>query len=136
MFFSLVDKLIKIEAEHSAKTAIVYKNVHVSYKAIIFQCRQLASFFVNQGLKKGDRVAILLENSPEYVATYYGVLQAGGIVVSLNNAAKCTDLANWIRHSGSTWLVTAAQPVLATVDRYRIRWLRQSPKPIWLPLPC
>ena len=114
MFFSLVDKLIKIEAEHSAKTAIVYKNVHVSYNAIIFQCRQLASFFVNQGLKKGDRVAILLENSPEYVATYYGVLQAGGIVVSLNNAAKSTDLANWIRHSGSTWLVTAGNhPELA-----------------------
>jgi long-chain acyl-CoA synthetase len=108
MFVSIVDKLNLAGAEYSSDTALVYKKSSLTYKNLLVQYRQIASFLNSNGLKRGDRVAILLENSPEYVVAYYAVLQAGGTVVSLNHAAKSTDLVNWIKHSGSNWLVTSS----------------------------
>lgn len=74
----------------------------------------LAQFFKDRGLAPGARVALLLENSPEYVVSYYGILAAGGIAVALNTAAKARDLGNWLRHSGAAWLIAdAAHPELS-----------------------
>ena len=70
-----------------------------------------------RGLRPGDRVAILLENSPEYIAAYYGALMAGGVAVALNTAAKARDLANWLTHSGASWLIAdALHPELGEIS--------------------
>jgi len=71
--------------------AIVYKDRRVSYHELWVDVCSIAGHLRNKGLKIGDRVGIYVENSPEYIAIYYGVLAAGGVAVGLNTAAKARD---------------------------------------------
>lgn len=52
----------------------------------------LAHWLVDAGVKNGDRVAFILENSLEYVVTYYGILKTGAIAVSLSTDIKPDSL--------------------------------------------
>ncbi len=84
--------------------AVVLANRRTSYGQLWRDISAVAAFLRNNGLQPGDRVALLLKNSPEYVAAYYGTLAAGGVVVALNTMAKQKDLSNWLLHSGASWL--------------------------------
>ncbi len=98
------------------REAIVYGDQRVSYRELAGQAGAVATFLRAQGLKPGARVGILVQNSPEYAAIYYGILAAGGVVVGLNTAAKARDLANWLQHAGADWLFTESnQPELAAL---------------------
>ena len=59
------------------------------------------------GIRKGDRVGLLLENSTEYVISYYAVLKAGGIAVSLNTESLERDYAYVLNDCGIFLLVTS-----------------------------
>jgi len=87
------------------KNAVVHGTNHITYKSLWEQACGVAHYLVKHGLQVGDRVSLLIENSPEYVSAYYGVLMAGGAVIGLNTAAKSRDLANWIHHSESVFVI-------------------------------
>ena len=91
------------------KRAIVQGDQIMSYQALWEKSCGLAHHLVNKGLEKGDRVALLVENSPDYVVAYYGVMMAGGVVTGLNTAAKSRDLNNWIQHSESRIVIANAR---------------------------
>lgn len=55
----------------------------------------------------GERVALLIENSPEYAVAYYGVLRAGAVVVSMNTALRAPELIKVLRHCEAQVLVVA-----------------------------
>jgi long-chain acyl-CoA synthetase len=96
--------------------AIVYGQARISYAQLWTTTLSVTNFLRTHGLQKHDRIAILIENSPEYVATYYGAQAAGGVVVGLNTTAKARDLENWIRHCGATWLfVNSRHPELPSL---------------------
>ncbi|WP_338700539.1 long-chain fatty acid--CoA ligase [Streptomyces sp. Q6] len=58
-----------------------------------------------QGVRRGDRVALMLPNVPEFVSLYYGVLRAGGVVVPLNPLLKKREVAYHLGDSGSRVLL-------------------------------
>ncbi len=94
--------------------AVVLAGQRTSYGRLWRDVAAVAAFLRSNGLQPGDRVAILLKNSAEYIAVYYGALAAGGVVVGLNTLAKSRDLSNWLSHSGASWLFAEAQhPELA-----------------------
>lgn len=63
------------------------------------QAGRVAAFLRTNGLQTGERVALIAENSPQYMAVFYGVLLAGGAVVPMNTNAKARDFENWIQHA-------------------------------------
>ncbi len=67
------------------KVAVVHDSVRATYKQINAQANGLACWLRKQGVSAGDRIIILLENSVEYVISYYGALKAGGVAVPLNS---------------------------------------------------
>jgi long-chain acyl-CoA synthetase len=75
------------------KTALVHEDVRATYTQINSKANQLAHWLLNQGITKGDRVALVLENSLEYVVSYYGVLKAGAVVVPLSSDLKPDGLS-------------------------------------------
>lgn len=91
------------------KAAVVHGDRTLSYSELWERASGLARYFIDRGIGAGDRIALLIENSPEYVISYYGALLAGGAVVALNSEAKARDLVNWIQHSESTCLVAQAR---------------------------
>lgn len=75
-----------------------------------------------RGVRPGDRVAIKLGNSVDYVVTYYAVIEAGGIVVALNPALRDADLQSRIRHCGAALLIASAKPgsLAGSIGRLRL----------------
>lgn len=63
--------------------------------------RQIAESLIYAGLKKGDRVALLSENSPHWVMTWFGIVRAGGIVVPILTDFISVQIRNIIDHSGA-----------------------------------
>ncbi|OHB70080.1 MAG: hypothetical protein A2W17_03845 [Planctomycetes bacterium RBG_16_41_13] len=66
------------------KEAVVHKDKTFTYEEIFSGSFSIANWLMDVGLRKGDRVAILMDNPSEYIKSYFGILMAGGIVVALN----------------------------------------------------
>ena len=68
-------------------TALIFYNRKISYKELEALSNKFAKALQDLGFKKGDRAALLLPNSPQFVIAFYGVLKAGGIISALNPPA-------------------------------------------------
>ena len=83
------DKLLYQILDESAKkfpdrTALIFYGKRISYQNLKNLSDRFAHILQDLGIKKGDRVAFLLPNSPEFIIAYFGTLKAGGVVVPLN----------------------------------------------------
>ncbi|HVN95527.1 MAG TPA: class I adenylate-forming enzyme family protein [Syntrophorhabdaceae bacterium] len=90
---TLVHHFLEKSAERfPGKTAIVHGPTRVTYAELNNRASALADYLLTIGLKPGDRVALLMENSLEYVIGYYGALKASAVAVPLNSDLKAEGL--------------------------------------------
>lgn len=81
----LSDFFLKLVRKHPNKPCIKFKEETWTYQDIEEYSNQIANIFVNKfKLKKGDCVALLLENKPEYIATWIGLSKIGVISALIN----------------------------------------------------
>src|SRR5213593_3413148 len=66
------------------KAALSYEDEAISFRALLEKMRKVAAFLVERGIRPGDRVALHLDNRPEFAYVAGGVLMAGGILVAMN----------------------------------------------------
>ena len=76
--------LLDSAARRPSAIALTHEDRHVSFTELAGEAARIARFLREQGVRRGDRVALLLENSPEYVAACFGIMQAGACCVALN----------------------------------------------------
>ena len=88
------------------KTALIFQDQGLTYKQIDERANQLANALINAGLKKGDRVSILLDNSSETVISLFGILKAGGVFSTLSPTLKTKKLEYILNNSESSFLVS------------------------------
>lgn len=81
---SLQSYLIESATHYPEKKALYFMGKELTYSELYTQAKQFANYLQSLGLKKGERVAIMLPNCPQAVISYYGILLAGGIVVQTN----------------------------------------------------
>jgi len=74
------------------KPALVFGSQRTSYTELNRRVNCVANSLLNMGLKKGDRVAVLLHNCPEFIETYFACAKSGGIFVPINNLLKQKEL--------------------------------------------
>ncbi|PEL13490.1 long-chain-fatty-acid--CoA ligase [Bacillus sp. AFS017336] len=84
MSSNLFESLSKSAEKFPNHLAITFENKNVTYGELLFQVECVASKLINDGIRKGDKVALILGNCPEFVTAYYGILRAGGVVVPVN----------------------------------------------------
>jgi acyl-CoA synthetase (AMP-forming)/AMP-acid ligase II len=70
------------------KIALVHGKTNATYRQINSCANQLAHWLIGRGARPGDRIALLMENSLEYVISYYGVLKTGAAVAPLSTGLK------------------------------------------------
>ncbi|KGP73841.1 long-chain-fatty-acid--CoA ligase [Pontibacillus yanchengensis] len=104
------EKPLQSFLEESAQAYPEKKALHFLGKEITFhelyeQVKAFASYLQKLGLEKGDRVAIMLPNTPQSVISYYGVLMAGGIVVQTNPLYMERELEYQLKDSGAKMIV-------------------------------
>ncbi|MCG8018607.1 MAG: acyl--CoA ligase [Candidatus Thiodiazotropha sp. 'RUGA'] len=100
----LIDRFTTIADSYPDKLAIADASGQTSYRQLQEQIAQVAGYLAGAGLKKGDRVAMVVTNSANYAAVFYGIWAAGGVTVALNTQAKARDILNWTTHSNAGWL--------------------------------
>ncbi len=87
-------------------TATVFFDAKITYRELTRQVHAFAHCLQELGVKKGDRVAIMLPNSPQLVISYYAALKIGAIVVQTNPLYKENELKHQMRDSESKVLIS------------------------------
>jgi amino acid adenylation domain-containing protein len=88
------------------KVALIFQNERFTYRQIDERANQLAHALINAGLKKGDRVSLFLDNSPETVIALFGVLKAGGVFSTLSATLKTKKLEYILDNSEASFLIS------------------------------
>lgn len=105
----LYDYLLEAAEKFPNKIAIHFLGKELTYGQLLDETIRLAGQLARLGLKKGDRVAIMLPNSPQSVISYYAVLMAGGIAVQTNPLYTEWELEHQLRDSGAKMIVCLDQ---------------------------
>ena len=96
--------LEKTARDYPKKEALVYKEKRITYQQFNEKVDQLALELKKIGVKKGDRCAILLPNSIEFVYVQYAILKLGGIFIALSTRYRKFELTYMLKHSGTKML--------------------------------
>jgi long-chain acyl-CoA synthetase len=81
---TLVDYLTELARNHGGKTALLFKGRGVSYEELDSASTAFAAALSSLGVRKGDRVALLLPNCPQFLIAEIGAWKAGAVVVAVN----------------------------------------------------
>lgn len=98
--------LLETAARRPEAVALTHAASHITYAEVAADAAGVARFLGERGVRRGDRVAVLMENSREYVAAFFGILQAGACCVALNHVNKTGTHRELLRDAGAVGLVT------------------------------
>ena len=92
------------------KAAIVYYGSPLSYAALEREAAALAGTLQQRcGVRRGDRVLLYAQNSPQFIIGYYAILRADGVVVPVNPMNKSEELAHYIGDSDARVAIAAQE---------------------------
>ncbi|MGA2315663.1 MAG: long-chain fatty acid--CoA ligase [Thermodesulfobacteriota bacterium] len=98
--------LLDTVAKHPNDIAISFNEIQIPYKELNARVNMFALALQKAGVEKGDRIALLLVNSPVYVIAFFAVLKIGAIVVNLNVGIQGEELIRCLNESGAKVVVT------------------------------
>lgn len=102
-----VQDYLKVTAEEfPEKIAVYFMGKEVTYKYLYNASLKLAAYLQSIGIEKGDRVAIMLPNTPQAVIGYFGILLAGGVVIQTNPLYMERELEYQMKDSGAKAIIT------------------------------
>ena len=102
---SLVHLMEESFRQYAQRTAYSFMGKDVSYADTDRSSRALGAYLQSLGLVKGDRVAIMMPNVPQYPATVAGILRAGLVVVNVNPLYTARELEHQLKDSGAKAIV-------------------------------
>ena len=149
MSLSIASILAESAVRHADRPAVVLGDMTLTYTQVWAAARQYAAVLRDRGVGPGDKVALLLPNTPHFPIAYFGVLALGGVAVPVHALLKSEEIEYVLSDSGAKALICAAPllgegakgaelagvPVLAVMDGTpdgieRIDVLAQSATPI------
>ena len=93
-------------ARSTARPCANFFGKRLTYRQVKDLSDRLAVGARNLGIQKGDRVAVLLPNSPQFLIAYFGLLKAGAVVVPLNPLCTERELEFHLNDSGAETAIT------------------------------
>lgn len=123
----LVHHFLELSAKRFPdKVALIHGDVRATYEEINTKADALARWLLDHGVSSGDRIVLLLENSLEYVVSYYGVLKAGAVAVPLSTDLKPEGLRLLLMELESKVFISSSkfERVLQATDRSSIQNLK------------
>ena len=115
-------------------TALVYFGTKISYEQLWGHVNRLAAGLQALGVRKGDRVALMMPNCPQFVISYFGALRAGAIVTATSTMYTPREVTHQWADAGAKVIIAdcrhypvikSALPQLATVQHIILTGLRQ-----------
>ncbi len=98
--------LLDTAAAYPDYVAMSFNETDTSYRELNEKVNKLALVLQKRGIQKGDRVALILVNSPTYVISFFAVLKIGAIVVNMSVGLQGEELRRCLTDSGAKALLT------------------------------
>lgn len=83
------------------KFFLIYKDQEISYEEMLKRANKTAHFLHDQGIKKGDKVAVMVRNSPYFYDFWFGCAALGAVLLPINTASTARELEYFLDHSDS-----------------------------------
>lgn len=125
----LHEYLLRSARTFPEKVALVCGDSRTTYKTLATSAGSLAGYLIASGLKRGDRVAVYLESSPQAVIAIFGILQAGGCIVVINPATQVERLGFILDNCKARFLI-ASREKEATVKQ-AVSQCTMPPRILW-----
>lgn len=91
------------------KVALITTRGRYTYREIDEMSNKVAHSLLSEGLKRGDRVAVFMDNSMEAVVSLFGILKAGGVFLMINPTTKSEKLTYILNNCRATALISSQQ---------------------------
>jgi long-chain acyl-CoA synthetase len=102
---TLIDYLDRLASEHPSNAALLFKGATMTYGELDALSSSLAAALSALGVRKGDRVALVLPNCPQFFIAEFGAWKAGAVVVPLNPTYTDRELELALTASGTETVV-------------------------------
>jgi crotonobetaine/carnitine-CoA ligase len=102
---AIVDLILERRQQHPDQVYLRFGNRDVTWTELADSMWRAANRLRAVGIEPGDRVALMMPNSPEFLFAYFGALAAGAATVPVNTAQRGTALEHILRDSGSVAIV-------------------------------
>ena len=102
---SVVDTFNENTEEWKDKTAVIFYGRKVSYKELRDHVDRFATALHDLGVKKGDKIALLLLNSPQFIIAYMGALKAGATLTAISPVYVSSEIKYQLEDSGARMIV-------------------------------
>jgi fatty-acyl-CoA synthase len=103
---TLGDLLDEMAARHPQADAAVFRGERLSYGALAARADELARAFLAAGVRRGDRVAVLLPNRPEWLITTFAASKIGAVTVGVSTFSAAREIAWTMEHCRPAAVVT------------------------------
>ncbi|RPI10956.1 MAG: long-chain fatty acid--CoA ligase, partial [Acidobacteriales bacterium] len=94
--------------KHADRPVLIAENQRITYRQLHSAVHAVAPSLKNMGMGKGDKVAIMLPNIPEFVYYCFAVFQSGAVAVLLNTSSTPSELCYLLNNSDAKILITQA----------------------------
>lgn len=88
--------------KYPTTTAVILDEVKLSYAELAAYAKRVASLLQKKGVGPGDKVALMVPNTPHFPMIYYGILHAGATVVPVNVLYQHHEIEHYLRDSEAT----------------------------------
>jgi long-chain acyl-CoA synthetase len=102
---TLIDVIRESTSQRPNAPAMYFQGNTISYTTLEDQSNALAAALISLGIQKGDRVALLLPNSPQMVVSEFGIWKAGGIAVPMNPLYTARELEFAMNECGARTVI-------------------------------
>jgi long-chain acyl-CoA synthetase len=103
---SLGKMLTESATKYAERVAVIHGERRITYRELERAACALASHLRSEGLGRGDKVALMLPNCPEFIIAYFGIQKMGGVAVTLNVQSTSYELRHLLENSDSKCLIT------------------------------
>ena len=121
---SLVALLEESWRTHAQRDAAACMGVRFSYRQIDERSKALGAWLQSKGVKRGDRVALMMPNVPQYLVAIGAVLRVGGVVVNVNPLYTARELQHQLADAGATVIIVLenfAHTLETVIDKTEVR---------------
>jgi len=92
------------------KPFLIFYDTPISFARVLEETQRLAGFLQQRcAVRQGDRVLLLMQNSPQFVIAYYAILRANAIVVPINPMNLTAELARHVQDAGASTVILAQE---------------------------
>ncbi|MCM8770416.1 MAG: long-chain fatty acid--CoA ligase [Candidatus Omnitrophica bacterium] len=122
---NLAESLRFSSRKYPQRIALVFGAKKINYKTLDNLTDEIAAGLLNLGIKKQDKIAVFLDNCPEFVISYYAILKAGAVVVPINYMFKIEEAKYILEDCGAVCIITSRAYVdMAEELRLRVESLK------------